>query len=627
MCGITGIVAPAGATDIDRRLNEMVRAQAHRGPDGHGVEAREVAGSRVALGHLRLAIIDLSDAGAQPMISRCGRNVIVFNGEIYNYREVATELRAAGVELRTQTDTEVLLEALLLWGDDALAKLNGMWAFALLQTEKRRLLLSRDRFGVKPLYVHIDGDRLYFASEIKAILAATQKRFRPNTAVVDRYLGQALLDAQSETFFEGITAIPAGHSLEIDLAAKERPGAQAPRRYWSIESEQPWQGSDSDTIDYVRETFRDSVRLRLRSDVPVGVLLSGGIDSSAIATTMKHLGGGDGLHLLSAVSDDARFDESRFIDRMTEYLGCAAHKVRLAFSAEQMFDLLQTVSHSNDEPVGSFSYVAHYLLMQQARALGVTVLLSGQGADEMLCGYRKYLGFYAQALLRQGRIADAVRLVAGFATNGTVVSQFRFDEAKRYLPRVLRAREIDVRGPRLRDGRASLDVGLGSGRLEDRQRLDLYHYSVPALVHYEDRMSMAFGREIRLPFLDYRFVASVIRLRPDLKLRHGWTKWVFRKALESDLPSEICWRKDKQGFVNPQALWLRRELKPRIESMLREPMVAAQLGLLDQSAFARRFAAYCSQGEGGGAIGYRDVFSPIALEIWARTFQESLAEP
>lgn len=602
----------------------MLRAQSHRGPDGTGRLVEMVGDHEVALGHGRLAILDLSPAGAQPMLSHSRGHAIIFNGEIYNYREVGKELEDAGVVFHTRSDTEVLLEALAFWGEDALPRLNGMWAFAWLQRDRRRITLARDRFGVKPLYHHTAGERFFFASEIKSILAGTSSRFNVNPHAVGLFLRQSLLDTRETTFFEGISAVPAGEVMHIDLAADRL--AHASRRYWSLSGQKPFDGSIEEIVAKTRETFVDAVRLRLRSDVPVGVLLSGGVDSSAIAACMKGLLAGEQLHLISAVSDDAKFDETPFIERVTQHLGCNAHQVRLALTPDESFRLLSEVTRANDEPIGSFSYVAHYLLMQRAREIGVTVLLSGQGADEVLCGYRKYLGFYLEWLVLQGRAVEAARVLANFSVRGTVLSQFRFNDAKRYLPALLRIGEANILGPRLRDRDVALPLGLGHGDVVDRQIADVYQFSVPALVHYEDRMSMAFGREIRLPFLDYRFVSGALPLAPEYKLRDGWTKWILRKAIANDLPAEVCWRKDKQGFVNPQSVWLATSLRPRIESLFSGPMLTAQLGLIDQLGLLRRYRAYCEQPASGGMIGYKDVFNALALEIWAREFSMSLSD-
>ena len=263
----------------------------------------------------------------------------------------------------------------------------------------------------------------------------------------------------------------------------------------------------------MRETFIDSVKLRLRSDVPVGVLLSGGIDSSSIAAAVHYLEPRrDDIKLISAVGGIGEQDEQPFIDVMANHLNWPAEKVALDYSPSGALRLISDVSWFNDEPIGGLSTVAHYLLMKRAKDLGITVLLSGQGADENLCGYKKYLGFYLQELIASGRWIAAGQVLQQFFRRGTVLSQFNYHEAKRYFPRAFRLPEIEIRGPRLLGDTQWVHTGLNGGGVVERQAIDFEKLSVPALVHYEDRMSMAVGREIRLPFLDYRLVSLLVPL-------------------------------------------------------------------------------------------------------------------
>src|SRR5437773_1639623 len=306
MCGIAGVISVGPPRPLDGPLKNMLQVQGHRGPDGRGSWCGAVGGSQVALGSVRLAILDLSDAGLQPMASPSGRQVLVYNGEIYNYRELRAELAGRGVAFRTQCDTEVVLHALATWGEAAFERFNGMWALAWADQDAGVLLLSRDRFGIKPLYWYQAKDRCLFASEIKGILVGVGQRFQIDRTAVARYLLQSQLDAQEQTFFAGIEALPPGHFVRFDLrsAAGVVPTR---RRYWIP----PHEGFLSDGVvppfKAVRETFLDSVRLRLRSDVPVGVLLSGGVDSSSMAAAMRSaLAPGAELQILSIVSDDPR---------------------------------------------------------------------------------------------------------------------------------------------------------------------------------------------------------------------------------------------------------------------------------------------------------------------------------
>ena len=617
MCGLAAVISRSSAEKAKHTVETMLAAEVHRGPDSSGSWAAELRDQAVSIGLRRLRILDLSVEADQPMVSRDGRYALVFNGEIYNYLELRQELEAEGTSFRTSGDTEVLLEALIRWRTEAFNRLNGMWAIVLVDTIEGDVLIARDRFGVKPLYTYTSGNTTWIASEIKSILASTADKFRVNPAVVKLFLRQGLLDTGSGTFFEGIQEFPAGHFARRSLAAES---GFTPQEYWKIPTDRPEPLRQDQLIESVRETFLDAVRIRLRSDVPVGVLLSGGCDSSAIAAAVHHLHPNrQDIRLISAVSDTG-VDERPFIEAMARHIGRSVDTVVLNYAPAQAFDLITEAVWYNDEPIGGFSSIAHFLLMKRAADLRVTVLLSGQGADECLCGYKKYLGFYLHELVRRGRMLEAGRVLAGFVRNGTVVSQFTLSKGKNYLPSWLRAGEIDFTGPALRDIDAHLHMGLNGYDVRRRQALDIESLSVPALVHYEDRMSMSSSREIRLPFLDYRLVSLLVPAPVEYKLHDGWTKWVLRRAMEPLLPPEIAWRKDKQGFLVPQQTWLRNELRDQMRQLLGEPWLSEDLGLVSRSAVRQLFEAYLRGDRTAVTLGDDDFFPAISLELWARRF-------
>ena len=263
--------------------------------------------------------------------------------------------------------------------------------------------------------------------------------------------------------------------------------------------------------------------------------------------------------------------------------------------------------------------------MQQAKDLGITVILSGQGDDELLCGYRKYLGFYLQHLIRNGKFYSAVEILVKFVTRGTLVSGFAMADAKRYLPKPFRTSGIHDFGPLLQSDDFFMNVGLGENDLVSRQLADLTQFSLPSLLHHEDRMSMACSREIRLPFLDYRLIDLLLPLAPEWKLRDGWTKWIFRKAMEHHMPSKITWRKDKMGFENPQSEWLKKEFREEVNSILRGDLLVESCGLVNRAALQRSYEVYSEQRAGYGRISFKDILHPIALELWMRCFESSLS--
>ncbi len=621
MCGIAGLITRR--LDARTRLARAEAVQGHRGPDARACLEFEDSGWTVALGHQRLSIIDLSDAGTQPM-SRDG-NWITYNGEVYNYLEIRAELASEGERFASETDTEVVLAALNRWGvEKALARFNGMFAFAWYHSATSKVFLCRDRVGIKPLNVCCDGDELIFASEQKAVLEMSEKKFSLNYQVLGEYLYQSLTESSPSTFFEEITKIPAGHYGVIDLS--QRAARIELFSYWTPPFEIEAAPDATNLEQEVRELFIDSVRLRLRSDVPVGVLLSGGIDSSGISSAMQHILGKDSsVNLLSAVSDSPDFDESPFIDLMASYLGRDVHKVRLDFSPERVFDLLERVTWHNDQPLNGFSSVAHYLLLRKAREIGITVVLSGQGADELLCGYKKYYMFHLQHLMRSGRYLAFAASVASSLKNKTILSQVNVREGKRYMPRFLVPAETDIGGEAVRDyARPELRLRKGM-TIQQRQALDVTRFSVPALLHYEDRMSMASSREIRVPYLDHRMIEKLIPLSTKTKIDSGWTKHVFRRAMEPLLPNEIAWRRDKMGFNNPESEWLKHRLRPAVLGHFGEDSLIFESGIVNRKELLKEYEAYCRQPANGGRIWHKQIFNPLAIEVWLRKFERYVA--
>jgi asparagine synthase (glutamine-hydrolysing) len=308
---------------------------------------------------------------------------------------------------------------------------------------------------------------------------------------------------------------------------------------------------------------------------------------------------------------------------MERHLGQKAEFITLRPSPDRMVEEMTHLNWHNDAPVAGLSALAHLRLMERAKQLGLTVILSGQGADEILLGYRKFLGFYLQSLVRQRRPFKAAAVLAGFFANRSIVNDFDISDAKRYLP-FLRwfgggAADAATEGPWMR-GWNSVELGLGGGTLGERQVLDVRRFSVPGLCHYEDRMSMAMSREIRLPFLDSRLVDMLVRAPDDYKLRRGWTKYSFRKAMEPFLPPSITWRKDKKGFSNPEGEWLKHELSDTVREAFAPNSLISRKGVIDSAAMLRRFDAYRRQPVKGGTIWYREILAPLSLELWMRRF-------
>lgn len=612
MCGLTAAMGP----DADRVVGFVRRAnlvQAHRGPDAVASQDFGFERCHVSLGHQRLSILDLSDAGTQPMASASGRFVIAFNGEIYNYLELKAQFGLAG--LRSSSDTEVLLELIEKIGlERALREANGMWALVLLDRQERKVFLSRDRLGKKPLHWMEKDDSIFVASEAKSLVREIGPGFAVDGSAAFRYLTQSLQDIDERTWIQGIRSFPAAHFAAIDLSGP-RPVMEAPRPYWRLEEAQV-AGNFDEYVEQLAHVVGDSIRLRLRSDVPIGVALSGGLDSSIIATMVaRHCdGSGSPIRFFSAVSPGRPEDESRFVGMMEAYTGTGVERVDLdARFAEDFDGVMEKATFHNDAPIASFSNVLFYLLMQRAWELGIKVIYSGQGADEAFCGYRKYPMFELRRLLRTGRWMEAFSFARPFVARGTVFSQFNFAEAKRYIGRPSRSIVGEAAA-----GHAGQPLGAFAS-MQGRQADDIRKYSVPYLTHYEDRMSMAWSREVRAPFLDYRVVEMGVHAPTSFKLRDGWTKYCLRRAFEDRLPLAIAWRKDKQGFVNPQDHWLKTRLAGQIEAMISDPQspVFAE-GLVDRAAYRTLFEKYR---RGARGVWFRDAFAPFALDRWLRIYR------
>lgn len=567
MCGIAGVISldgrPADADPAVRALGCL----SHRGPNGSGVRVD----GPVALAHRRLSILDPSDAGAQPM-TRHGISLI-HNGEIYNFLELGAELEGRGVRLTTATDTEVVIEAYRAWGIDAFTRFNGMWAMALWDGPRQLLVLSRDRLGVKPLYIRRSGRTLAWASEPPALVAAAPLddgdgwRPEPYLPVVRDFLVRGLVDHATPSFVAGIESVPAGCHLVVE------DGHPRQHRYWSAPAladdgsphDDP---ADARRVEEFAACFADAVSLRLRSDVPLGSCLSGGLDSSAIVQTVAdHLAAGAGdreqvpHYAFHARFPDQGVDESEFASAVAD---TANVKLVLAAAPGALVEATRTVVRLQGEPFASSSILAQHEVMRAAASAGVTVVLDGQGADELLGGYLRYLGYRAASMAARHPLAAAAELRAAVA-RGTIGASTALVGLARGLVGD-RAREVmrtgsggrfGMRlGPTLRGVPTALVIHDEPGTLLARRLWqDTRVEGLPALLRYEDRNSMAFGIEARVPFLDYRLVELAMRLPDRLRVGNGITKVILRRAMTGILPLAIVDRRDKMGFVTPQSSW------------------------------------------------------------------------
>jgi asparagine synthase (glutamine-hydrolysing) len=617
MCGLAGIVdfeRPVDATE----LGVLAGALAHRGPD----DRDEWCGDGVGLAHRRLAIIDLSASGRQPMVDATGRLRLVFNGELYNYRELRPELERLGHRFATQTDTEVLLTAYAAWGPRCVERFRGMWSFAIWDDERRLLFCSRDRFGIKPLLYRLDGRRLVFASEIKAFRTAYGP-LEANERVVHDYIAYSHLDRGEDTFVSGIKHLPPAHSLTFD-----RTGLRL-SRYWTLQdSERP-----DDPVEAVRAAMFESLRLHVRSDVPVGTCLSGGIDSSTIVVGVRRLldEGLDEHGAVTRKSFTAYFEEKGFDER--EFARAAAEGAAvddahwITFDSDRLVRDLPTIIWDQDEPFGSLSQTAHWYVTAAAREAGITVLLDGQGGDEVFAGY--WVSFGPRLLDLLG-VRSARRLVAetralqrvhGLGPNVAVSGMVR-TAVPDWVTDWVRARRsgaIELVHPGIRRGRTRNGSAPKSFPDALRRHLaDLLTRSqLPVLLRYEDRISMAHSIEARVPFLDHPLVELVFSLRGDDLIHDGRTKSVLRDAFADLLPPLIRDRTDKKGFGVPQELMLRGELG-RLATEVFASSEFERRGFVNAREARKKLRDHLEHGAPAGW----ELWRVLNLELWARRYLE-----
>ena len=555
------------------KLTDIV---SHRGPDSANYSAiniRDMEVNRekfnIFLGHRRLSIIDLSVAANQPMTSEF--NHIIYNGEIYNFIELRDEMIKKGIKFQTNSDTEVILKLYENYGEASFSKLNGMWSFIIVDLRNQRVVISRDRFSIKPLYIFQNGSEFYFASEIKQLIPLLPKK-EINEQTMSRFLETGIADAGEDTFFNRIKRFKSKFNMVIDFSNKE----VKEKQYWDYSLEPEY--SAEETLNQFNEILCDSINLRLRSDVPIGVLLSGGLDSSSIALIANDQI--SGLNTYSIISNDARFSEENFIDYFSKQTGISNHKIK--FLKENVISHLDDVLYHQDEPFVSFSIIAQYMLFNELKNNSeVIVVLSGQGADEALLGYLRYYLFYFRLLVRNHKYGEILKEFMFMLYYRNMMPQFRLNYFRRYLK---------TNNKNFLKHKAFNEPLWDSGSMRNTQILDIDKFSIPILTRYEDRNSMAHSLEVRLPFLDHRLVNMLINLPENFKLSRGWNKFILRTNM-INLPEKIRWRRDKKGFSTPDETWLKNELVDDIKASFQQSTLQ-KLNFIDDKRFLSYYNSY-----------------------------------
>lgn len=660
MCGIFGLWQFNNHSLDAATIQKATTLLEHRGPDDEGYlfvntrgDCKRLYGGRdtsaelnlptveeasdhpfdLAFGFRRLSILDTSSAGHQPMASRDKTCWIIFNGEIYNYIELRMELSKHGYEFRTGTDTEVILAAYQHWGVDCVTHFNGMWAFAIWDGRKRQLFLSRDRFGIKPLYYLKDDERFVFASEIKALLTHINVRRRANPHRLYEYLRSGLTDYGEETLFEGVLQIPAAHYLIIPARA---PQSAQLRRYWRVDFNREMKLSFEEAAAHLREMFLESVKLHLRSDVRVGAALSGGIDSSAIVASMRTLEPQLDLHTFSYTAEDPALSEEHWVDIVGQTSRAEVHKVQP--TPEELVSDLDALVETQDEPFGSTSIYAQYRVFRLAHESGIKVMLDGQGADEMLAGYRMYLAMRLASLLRRLRLIKAnsfLKQASALPGNltlsrlqlissaGGVLLPKRFQFVRRLFKRSLDKRNGMQTGWLdeswfLRQGVVPRPAMRPRSRymLQEQLYETISESSLPMLLRYEDRNSMAHSIESRVPFLTADLVEFILALPEEYIIASdGTSKSVFRQAMRGIVPDAILDRRDKIGFATPEKRWM-EAVRPWVEGILSSE-VASRVPGMNLETMKEQWQAILA---GQQAFDFR-VWRWLNIIRWAQKFE------
>ena len=559
MCGIAGIISKNKDVVDKQLMQNAMDCMQHRGPENEGLWMNDE--QTVLFGHRRLSIIDVSNAASQPMHFG-GRYTIIHNGELYNYLEIKEQLKHKGYRFFSQSDTEVIVAAYDCWGNKCLQQFDGMFAFAIWDEKEKILFAARDRFGEKPFFFFYDEERFVFASELKALWRLGVKK-EVNKSLLYNFLtiGYTGNPAEpQETFYEHIHKLPAASFLHYSLTNHQL----TIEKYWQVNVDVNNSITEENAIEQFKHLFSDSIKKRLRSDVAIGTSLSGGLDSSAIVAFCDEETTANYSHkCFTASFKGFEKDETAFAKTIAKQFQLQHFIV--AIDEENIVELMTNVMQKQEEPFGSASVLAQYKVYETAKENGVTVLLDGQGADEILAGYHKYYKWYWQELYRNKKLSNELKLAKQLGVTETFSIKNKFAALlPQFAAGILEGRKAKqaFNDPALnRDfafaNKKNLYYTLpASFDLNGALYFNTFVNGLEELLRLADRNSMAHSTEVRLPFLSYELVQFLFTLPPNFKINNGWTKWLLRKSVEKKLPSEIVWRKDKVGFEPPQKMWM-----------------------------------------------------------------------
>lgn len=639
MCGIAGLILPKNRTIDPSLLERFSEKQKHRGPDDFGYlgwrigqglpkisrNADEVSqDAHIGFVHRRLTIIDKSEGGWQPKSSACGQYAICFNGEIYNFLELKKDLISLGVKFSSHSDTEVLLNALIHWGlEETLPRLIGMFAFAFLDCQAQKVVLARDPFGIKPLSYSTYLGGIAFASELTALLALDGVKRTAKEQAIYNYLRFGMSDIGSETLFASIEHLPPAHYAIVGLENLD----VRPVRYWKPNIQTTADISFDEAATYLRDLFEKSVSLHMRSDVPLGATLSGGVDSSAVVKTMSNIkDDGSDLHTFSFVAPGEALDEERWANMVGESVNAKMYKVQTN-GAELVRDL-DTLIERQGEPFGTTSIYAQYRVFGLAREKGVPVTLDGQGADEILAGYMPFLAARLATMMKKGEFVRAQKFLSNVVVSYGSKAPVILRAMRFILPQVLQRFGRNLVGEKLvpnwmntgwlkkNDVSLSImDKNVDGDVLRHELEESLVRSVLPALLRYQDRNSMAYSIESRVPFLTTEIVNFLYSLPEEFLISdEGETKAVFRKAMRGIVPNPILDRRDKIGFATPEETWI-GDVKDWVENVLESERIN-DMFFFDRQAFQSEIDAVR---QGRKAL-TGEVWRWVNLIRWADTF-------
>ncbi len=601
MCGISGIISQYTSLVNDQSLQQMTDALRHRGPDGEGFWKNEK--NTAGFGHRRLSIIDLTETGAQPM-HYLDRYTIVYNGEIYNYLEIKKDLQKAGYTFRSTSDTEVILAAYDYYQNRCLQIFDGMYAFAIWDEKHQRLFAARDRFGEKPFYYHHTAGAFFFASEMKAFWATGVERVADEKMLLN-YLTLGYVQNptnKSQTFYKYIFSLPPAHYLELDSISNRFEITS----YWNIDKQVTQKYTEAQALHKFEILMSASIHKRLRSDVTVGASLSGGLDSSTIVSYIsrdlhhKNLSGN--FSTFSAVFPGFEKDESRYINQVQEAF--QVKNFQVTPTADEFIRDFEKMAYHQEEPFPSSSINAQYRVFELARQQGVKVLLDGQGADEILAGYHKYIHWYLQEIVSRGRISRAKSERYALRKNHiqpiwglkNVLAAFLPSHAaialeKKEYQRIIHNEDVSI--SLLANLRGREWEGIHKPiitKLNDILYFNTMTNGLEELLRFSDRNAMAHSTEVRLPFLNAELVQFIFCLPSSYKIRDGYPKWILRKLMEDKLPASITWRTDKIGYEPPQKSWMQEARFIEYTQAAKEQLVKQDIlkpSVLDKKGIAK----------------------------------------